>query len=87
MKRWVLCSLFLLIAVVLMAGCSVNPSKVDDKYAKEFASKIAYVKDARTGLCFALVGTRKTGHASESGLGMACVPCERVPRGLLVIQE
>ncbi len=73
---------FLIIMLMLMAlaltGCDVNPSKFGSGEAKKFATKITYVKDHRTDLCFALVASRKTGTASQSGMGIAQVPCTAV---------
>lgn len=72
--------LFVLIAigmVLLMAGCDVNPSKVSQKYANEMGQKLTYTHDARTGLCYAMIATRKTGNGSQSGMGMTQVPCSK----------
>lgn len=69
--------LVLFFCIVLM-GCSVNPSKVTDKYAKEFISKTSYVKDDRTGMCFAIVATRMTFHSDQNGISFTWVPCENV---------
>lgn len=60
----------------------MNPSKFGDNEAKGFASKITYVKDSRTGLCFALVASRKTGDTNQTGMGMSEVPCNKVSRVL-----
>jgi hypothetical protein len=77
MKKLVL---FVLAGLVLLgsflSGCSLNPSGIDPEYAKNFAKEITYIKDERTGLCFAIVASRKTGYVSQNGLGLACVPCE-----------
>jgi hypothetical protein len=56
---------------------------LDSNYAKKFTGKITYVQDARTGLCFGMVATRKTGSTNQTGLGMTMVPCEAV-KGYLV---
>jgi len=67
-----------LVCSLLIVGCSVNPSGISDDYAKEFARKITYMRDDRTGLCFGVVATRKTGSVSSTGIGVTCVPCETV---------
>jgi hypothetical protein len=67
-----------IIAISLFAGCSVNPSEVSSDYAKEFISKATYVKDSRTGLCYAIVATRMTGKTDQNGVSFTWVPCEQV---------
>ena len=62
----------------LTASCDVNPSKMSDEYAKEMASKLTYTKDDRTGLCFAVITSRKTADTDQTGLGMTEVPCSEV---------
>lgn len=71
---------FILVSLIFMftIGCSVNPSKIGNSEAKEFAEKITYVKDYRTQLCFALVATRKTGDVNSTGMGITEVPCNDV---------
>jgi len=66
--------------VLFISGCDVNPSKVSASYAKEMAEKVTYTKDKRTGLCFAIIATRKTNSASQSGMGMTEVPCDKVEK-------
>ena len=73
-----------LLAVIGLTGCSVNPSKIDDKDAGEFVKKITYVQDKRTGICFAILASRKTADTDQNGLGLTYVPCDKVPQGLLV---
>ncbi len=58
----------------MLSGCSVNSSKLDAKYAKGFVNKMTYTKDTRTGLCYAMVASRKTWDANSSGLGITEVP-------------
>jgi hypothetical protein len=68
----------LLIAVFCLSviSCSVNPSEIDDKYAVEFIKKVKYVKDKRTGMCYAIIGTRMTGNSSQNGISFTWVPNE-----------
>jgi hypothetical protein len=68
----------LLIATLLLASCDINPSKFGKEEAASFASKITYTQDHRTGLCFAIVASRKTANVSQSGIGMSRVPCSAV---------
>jgi hypothetical protein len=62
----------------LLVGCDINPSKFGQEEAKSFANNITYTYDNRTKLCFALVASRKTGVASQSGMGISEVPCDKV---------
>ena len=69
----------LLAMVMLFAlGCDVNPSKLGKRSMDGFVDSIAYVKDKKTGLCFAIVASRKTGDLNQTGLGLTHVPCESI---------
>lgn len=59
---------------VLFTGCAVNTSGNIDFEADD----IKYSKDSRTGLCFGVVASRKSFTASTTGLGLTCVPCDKV---------
>lgn len=64
--------IILFFGLLLLGSCSVNTSgnvNID-------ADDIQYVKDDRTGLCFAIVASRKAMSTDATGLGMACVPCD-----------
>ena len=75
---------FILITVALafLVSCDVNPSKFGKDEARGFIDKITYVKDPKTNLCFALVASRKTGDANQSGMGMSVVPCAAIEKYL-----
>jgi hypothetical protein len=64
------------LAVFLLAGCSVNPSKVDKKYAEKYTDEMTYVKDKKTGICFAIVANRKTGSTDTASVTHSYVPCD-----------
>jgi hypothetical protein len=64
----------------LIVSCDVQPSKISSSDAKDMAEKITYTKDERTGLCFAVIASRKALKANQSGLGLTVVPCEKVER-------
>ena len=68
----------LIILSALLLGCEINPSEFGDDEARAFASTITYVKDQRTGLCFGIVASRKTGSMNQSGMGITEVPCSAV---------
>ena len=69
-------SIILLSAVALLASCSVNTSGNIDINGND----VAYFKDSRTGLCYGAMASRKTGEWNTSGLGITCVPCEKVKK-------
>lgn len=63
-----------IIALMFLGSCGVRTSSninIDGKDLK-------YFKDERTGLCFAVVGSRKAFNVNSTGLGLTCVPCEDV---------
>ena len=77
-------SVALLFAVcVNIVGCSVNPSEVDDKYAKNFVKNVKYIKDEKTGICYGIVATRKTMDTDQNGISWTWVPCEQVEKFLV----
>lgn len=67
----------------LLAGCGVSPSEVG---SGEFdPAKVAYFRDARTGICFAVVSYNRldTGGKMGSGLSHAAVTCTPQVEALL----
>jgi len=65
-----------LLTGLIIFGCSVEPSKVTDSNAEDMGSKITYFRDSRTGICFAVIASRRTGSTDQSGLGLTQVDCE-----------
>jgi len=77
-------SVIIIAAICFFAvSCSVNPSEVSDDYAKDFVKKVKYVKDEKTGLCYAIVATRKTGSTDQNGISWTWVPCDSVEKFLI----
>lgn len=64
----------ILITVLFFISCTVSTS---DNVSVD-AGDIKYVKDDRTGLCFGIVASRKAASFETTGLGVTCVPCEKV---------
>lgn len=77
-KNFVFLPLIFMAVSILFTSCSVNPSKVDADYAKKFIKEATIVKDERTGLCYAVVGTRMTANFSQNGISWTWVPCDQV---------
>ena len=86
MKKFV--TMFLVVAIaMLLAGCEDTPEqkarereRIKQFYqmnANEVVSKIQYIKDPRTGLCFA--------YYYERGAVLAIVPESSIPKELLWI--
>jgi len=69
--RWIL----VVIALVGLCGCSVNASKLDDGYVKEFAEKVRCAKGYNNG-CWCFVASRQSGMGSSTGIAMALAPKE-----------
>ena len=66
--------LMVLCVTLFLCSCSVgSSSNVNFK-----AEDLVYDKDDRTGLCFAVVASRKAATLETTGLGVTCVPCENV---------
>lgn len=67
--------LLLILGITLIfMSCGVNSSSnIDIK-----GTDVVYFKDTRTGLCYGAVASRKTGSVETTGLGLTCVPCEKV---------
>jgi len=65
----------LLLLGLLVTGCSVEPSKINKGHAKDMSEKLTYFRDARTGLCFATIASRKSFSTDQSGLGLTRVDC------------
>jgi hypothetical protein len=67
--------ILILTLFLLLAGCGVSPSEVGDN---EFdPSKVAYFKDARTEVCFAIVSYSRVDSNGRlaGGLSQSVVPC------------
>jgi|GEM_PF-2657397 hypothetical protein len=65
----------LVLSLLLSAGCAVDSSKV--KNPQDFMKDLTYVKDSKTGICFAMVAIEKGGGVEQVGIGMAAVDCEK----------
>jgi hypothetical protein len=70
-------SKIILLAVVWLVGCAAGEEADNSTKAENCTNNIVYVKDTRTGICFA---TYAWGYFDET---MATVPCEAIPPGLL----
>lgn len=62
--------------VILFTSCNQTSTKFKANNFKQ--ENITYVKDRRTNLCYAILAGRNTGEPDQTGLGLACVPCEKV---------
>jgi starvation-inducible outer membrane lipoprotein len=82
MKRKIIC--LVLGLALMLSACSINPSEFSDGTAKDLVAALKYAKDKRTGLCFAMVASRKTGNTDQTGLGFTNVPCTPEVERILV---
>lgn len=69
----------LILLCLFLCGCETN----DQERANNTVNQIIYIKDPRTDLCFAYVW--KGG--GYGGPGLACVPCDKIPKNMLIISE
>ena len=64
-------------------GCTVNPSKLDASYAKEFADSVRCAwstQQVGEGVCWCFVASRKTGSTDSTGIGLTLAPKELCKR-------
>ena len=65
---------------LLLIGCSATPSKVSKKKAEKIADNLTYIRDSKTGLCYAVASSRiwvlGMFPSAQKGLGLTQVPCE-----------
>jgi len=66
--------LIVICVTLFLCSCSVNTSSNVNFKGED----LKYFKDNRTGLCFAVVASRKAASLETTGLGVTCVPCEKV---------
>lgn len=70
---------FLIILCVLLCGCSNSDVETNETWAQHNMKNIIYVKDSRTGICFAYIDSFST-----RGVGsIASCDCEKIPKELL----
>jgi len=63
--------LTILLAVLLISGCSVSTSS----NIKVNGNDLIYFKDNRTDMCFAAVASKHAGSTDTTGLGITQVEC------------
>lgn len=66
----------LLLAAIILAGCTVPTPVVEASKVKELSESLTYFSDQKTGLCFAAVASDTS--ESYRVVSIAHVPCERV---------
>jgi hypothetical protein len=66
-----------LAALLLSSACKKREYiSVDTKEANDIAKSLTYLRDPRTGLCFAYIFATRGDH--QGGPALANVPCDRV---------
>ena len=67
----------LTLAAGLTLLCACNKAEDRFSYRGQYvAANLSYFKDNRTGICFAVTGF-------DRGVGIATVPCDKVPPNML----
>jgi len=64
----------------LCVSCTVPAGPSESEVAQVLLQGVTYVKDKKTGMCFALLGTRKLGKAVGQSVSLTWVPCEPVEK-------
>ena len=73
----------MLVSLTLLGGCGVGLSKPSDSKAREAVRKLTYVKDDKSGNCYAVVSTSHVTNPSDDGMSITWVPCS--PKVLALI--
>jgi len=77
------------VLALFVAGCQVRAQEEDQRVqylqarANKVVDNIQYIKDTRTGLCFAYYW----GGTTTDGSALASVPCEAIPPELLTVAK
>ena len=75
---------YILLATVLFSSCGLRARQgedihnTNDEEAIVIKSRITYIKDERTGLCFAVLNNSTDGYRST--FTITCVPCDSLKR-------
>jgi hypothetical protein len=80
MKKIQALFLCVVMTVCMFAGCAQQASKVSDDEAKKFVAEATYAKDDRTGMCFAVIGSKTWDSPSQQGMSFTWVPCEQADK-------
>lgn len=64
-KKYIMKKIMLILSIFLMSSCVSDAEYIDGNDERD-CYKIVYLKDLRTGLCFA-----------SRGGGITCVPCSK----------
>ena len=76
--------LIVLVACLLASCTGGDPKQTTPAAALGVAEKIIYVKEKRSGLCFAMVTTSSAGYAGPvANTSITLVPCKKVANLLL----
>ena len=83
-KIFTVCCVVLLVTALGFGTSSARRMTAEEvnEFYREFVQSIFYVKDGRTNTCFAATKTF-SGHTATTSL--ATVPCDSVPKDLLVV--
>lgn len=74
---------FFVCMVLLLTACDPRPIATSDPDAQRAADTMAYVQDARTGLCYGVISSMSpSGSGVSTSMSATNVPCEAVARFL-----
>ncbi len=74
----------IVLAVIILSSCAIRENKGEDLHKTNeeecdvIKSKLTYLRDEKTGLCFAVLNNHTNGHRST--FAITCVPCDSLKR-------
>lgn len=75
--------LMVILLLVMFVSCSQNDLYVMTRLdTNNFEKKLVYIKDSRTGICFAILKTSNLNTFNDASI--TCVPCENIKTELFV---
>lgn len=84
MKKFKSCVLVLAVPLIFVVSCTQEPLQLNNQVAIDIVENIKYVRDGRTGICYAVTGSYnplKT--ASSANTSITTVPCSSCEKLLI----
>lgn len=82
MKNFKLCVLVLVVSLIFLVSCTQEPLQLNNQTAISIVENIKYVRDGRTGICYAVTGSYnpiKTASSANTSVTMIpCSSCEKL---------
>lgn len=72
-----------IILVLLLAACDARPGKPSADTAQAAINAVVYVKDPRTGYCFAVMQSAVIANPNGASISITWVPCDAINEKVL----